>query len=385
MYKGIYPVQWTGEQAVVTLPEHIDVSNADQVREELLTLINRGAVTLIADMTATLSCDRAGADAVARAHKRAAVSGTQLRLVVAAEIVSRVLSIEGLDRLVSIYPSLEAAIARTPTQGIHPVPSVASPARGDGPAPPRPDTQATRKQKETVLQSGLRATVITPNVLWGLIDAVADGLVLTDDEGMLVMVSRPTNEMFGYHPGELIGRPVETLIPVGLRASHRSHRAAYAQAPAVRPMEGGPRLVGLRKDGATFPVEIGLSPVPTATGQFTLAVIRDVTAARQRGDLIDLAHAAAAEQAWSGLELLESVVSNLLTAGLSLQAAVDLSDGVTAQHITDALSRLDDTIHEIQRDAFGARTGQPRSVLHLRTGHSDGRSAAAPETARQDQ
>ena len=150
----------------MTLPEHIDVSNADQVREELLTLINRGAVTLIADTTATLSCDRAGADAVARARKRAAVSGTQLRLVVAAEIVSRVLSIEGLDRPVSSYPSLEAAIARTSAQGIHPVPPVAIPARGDGPAPPRPDAQAMRKQKETVLQSGLRATVITPNVLW---------------------------------------------------------------------------------------------------------------------------------------------------------------------------------------------------------------------------
>ena len=113
MFRDIYPVQWAGERVIVTLPEHIDVSNADQVREELLTLINRGAVTLIADMTATLSCDRAGADAVARAQRRAVVSGSQLRLAVTAEIVSRVLSIEGLDRLVSIYPSLEAAIART--------------------------------------------------------------------------------------------------------------------------------------------------------------------------------------------------------------------------------------------------------------------------------
>jgi len=152
--------------------------------------------------------------------------------------------------------------------------------------------RATRKQKETVLQSGLRAAVVAPNVLWRLIDAVADGLALTDDEGMLVLVNRPVNGMFGYGPGELIGRPVETVIPVGLQASHRSHRAAYARAPTVRPMAAGPRLVGLRKDGATFPGKISLSPVPAATGQFTLAVIRDVTAARQRGALIDFAQAA---------------------------------------------------------------------------------------------
>ena len=80
------PVQWTGKQAVETLPEHIDASNADQIREELLAHINRGAVTVIADVTATHSCDRAGADAVARACKRTAVSGIQLRLVVTAQI-----------------------------------------------------------------------------------------------------------------------------------------------------------------------------------------------------------------------------------------------------------------------------------------------------------
>jgi anti-sigma B factor antagonist len=100
-----------GHQAVVSLPEHIDVSNAGQIREELLSVINRGAAVLIADMTATVSCDRAGADAVARAFQRAVVNGTQLRLVVTAPVVRHVLGIEGLDRLVSIYPSLEAAIA----------------------------------------------------------------------------------------------------------------------------------------------------------------------------------------------------------------------------------------------------------------------------------
>ena len=113
-----YPVRWMGRQAVVALPEHIDVSNASQIREELLWLINRGAAALIADMTATLSCDQSGADAVMRAYQRALASGTQLRLVVTAQIVRRALDLRGLDRLVSVYPTLEAAAAaRTHREG----------------------------------------------------------------------------------------------------------------------------------------------------------------------------------------------------------------------------------------------------------------------------
>ena len=86
--------------------------------------------------------------------------------------------------------------------------------------------------------------------------------------------------MFGYEHAELIGQPVESLIPADLRAAHRSHRAAYAQAPKAGPMGARAGLVGLRKDGTTFPVEISLSPVPTATGRFTLAVVRDITQTR---------------------------------------------------------------------------------------------------------
>ena len=121
-------VQWMGRQAVIALPEHIDVSNASQIREELLSVVNRGAATLIADMTATLSCDQSGADAVMRAYQRALASGTQLRLAVTAQIVRRVLDVYGLARLVSVYPSLEAATAAgTPTIPATPEPG----GRGD--------------------------------------------------------------------------------------------------------------------------------------------------------------------------------------------------------------------------------------------------------------
>jgi anti-anti-sigma factor len=105
------PVQWTGRLAVVTLPECIDRSNADQIREQLLLIINRGAVVLIADLAATVSCDYSGTNALVRAYQRAAANGTDLRLVVIADVVRRVLRLSGLDRLVSIYPTLEAAVA----------------------------------------------------------------------------------------------------------------------------------------------------------------------------------------------------------------------------------------------------------------------------------
>ena len=84
-----YPVQWQGRQAVVTLPDYIDASNASQIGEELDSLINGGATELIADMTATVSCDHSGADAIVHAHRHALINGTQLRLVVTAQIVQR--------------------------------------------------------------------------------------------------------------------------------------------------------------------------------------------------------------------------------------------------------------------------------------------------------
>jgi len=106
-----YPARRAGGPAVVTLPEHIDQSGAGRVREELLLVINRGATVVIADMTGTVSCDHAGADAIARAYQRAAASGTQLRLAVTAQAVRRVLTVNGLDRVIPVYPSLDAAAA----------------------------------------------------------------------------------------------------------------------------------------------------------------------------------------------------------------------------------------------------------------------------------
>lgn len=111
MSDGTFPVQWAGQQAVITLPEHIDHSNADQIREQLLWIINGGAAVLIADLTGTISCDYSGANALARTQHRALANRTELRLVVTGGVVRRVLSLSGFDRLVAVYPDLDGAIA----------------------------------------------------------------------------------------------------------------------------------------------------------------------------------------------------------------------------------------------------------------------------------
>ena len=263
------PEQWTGRQAVITLPEQIDVSNAGQIREALLSAINRGATALIADMTATISCDYAGADAVVRAYQRAILAGTELRLVVTAHIVRRVLTTSGLDRLVAIYPSLESATARTPAVVL------ARPGGPPGDGRARPDSGGPRDA----------STAVAPAVLGQMVDAFQDGVALADDHGTIVLASLRLGAMFGYQHGEVLGHPVEFLVPADLQDGHRSLRAGYDRAPRTRPMGDQARLVGLRKDGTTFLAQISLSPVRTAAGQFTLAVIRDVTGTRQLEDL----------------------------------------------------------------------------------------------------
>ncbi len=340
MHDGAFPVKWTGRLAVVTLPEHIDVSNVAELREQLLSVINRGAAVLAVDMTATMSCDHATVDAFARAYQRATVSGTQLRLAVGAPVVRRVLSIEGLDRLVSIYPTLEAAIAAgTGRYGLVSLERAAP--RAGGPLP----------------EAGLPGTAaITPAVLWQLIDALGDGLALTA-EGDIIVVNRRCAEMFGYERGELVGQPVEVLVPSGLRGAHQEHRRTYERAPETRPMGERARLVGLRKDGATVPVEISLTPITTATGSLVLAVIRDTAEVRRREDIAGLARAAVAEQTRRNAELLDRVVRSLFQVGFSLQAAADQPGDVARERIAVALRQLDDTIHEI-RDHVFADPGQ---------------------------
>jgi PAS domain S-box-containing protein len=102
-------------------------------------------------------------------------------------------------------------------------------------------------------------------------------MVIVDSEGRIVLVNAQTERLFGYGRDELLGRPVECLVPQRFHGNHAGHRSGFFSDPRPRPMGAGLDLLARHKDGSEFPVEISLGPIETDEGMLVSSAIRDVT------------------------------------------------------------------------------------------------------------
>lgn len=146
-----------------------------------------------------------------------------------------------------------------------------------------------------------------------LFNTAPDAMIVVDQNGLIVLANPQAERMFGYGPQTLHGMMVEALLPERVRMAHQSHRAHYMANPRVRPMGAGYELTGVRQNGQTFPVEVGLSPIPAGDDVLFAASIRDISETqRARHALVRARYDAAAGQ-----------VSRLLLESPSYDMAVD--------------------------------------------------------------
>ena len=136
---------------------------------------------------------------------------------------------------------------------------------------------ARNRTEDELVQSQQRRLLEADERFRLAIESIPMAAILSDENGSMIRVNSRTSLAFGYAQEELLGQPVEMLIPARFRGQHGENRAAFAAHPSMRFMGTGQALFGLRKDGTEFQVDVALSPMPSQDGMLVLSAITDVT------------------------------------------------------------------------------------------------------------
>ncbi len=132
-------------------------------------------------------------------------------------------------------------------------------------------------QKDVTHLKALRDTRLLEARYLDLLESTPDAIVMVNVTGRIVLVNRQAEKVFGWSGDELLGKPIEVLLPKRYSHAHVKHRSAYFTKPRTRSMGAGLELYGLRRNGDEFPVEISLSPLKTDGGHIVISAIRDIT------------------------------------------------------------------------------------------------------------
>lgn len=158
-----------------------------------------------------------------------------------------------------------------------------------------------------------------------LLEAAPDALVIVNQDGIIVLVNSQTERMFGYQRADMLGQPVELLVPEKWRAGHVQHRKRYSTDPQPRPMGQHLELTARHKEGREFPVEISLSPLKTADGLLVTATVRDISERKK------VQH---------GLERAETRYRSLVEAIPAVTFMAALDEGLNELYVSPQIEQL---------------------------------------------
>jgi two-component system sensor kinase FixL len=207
---------------------------------------------------------------------------------------------------------------------------------------------------------------------FSLLESVPDAMVISHPDGRIVYVNAVAERLFGWARAELVGNPIEVLLPARFRSMHVVHRSGYHGAPRTRPMGLGLDLFGLKRDGEEFAAEISLASMRVGEHTYTIAAVRDVTERKKIEQRAQLYHKAR-EEIRERDEFLSVASHELRTPVTALQLQLQLiqrAAGRPGALLSDVLmGKLDALERQCRR--LGSLVNELLDVSRLRLGRLD--------------